>query len=420
MNERQILEVLLGEFSDKLDLLKEMIPRDIHFPEAPSKIKVAIGMRRAGKTYLIYQKILSMIQSGTPFSSILYVNFEDDRLLPLTQQRLAKIVDAFYSIYPENHERKCYLFFDEIQNVEEWPLVIRRLHDSKQVEIFLSGSSAKLLSKEIATSLRGRSLATEIWPYSFTEFCRALNTTINPILFSQKVKDNVTLLFHRYLSCGGFPEVITFSPDIRQKTLQEYVDIATYRDIIERHQIKNPWAVKYMLMSMLHNVGKSFSVNKIYNDMKSQGISIGKELLYEYVEHIEDAYLAFPVSLYDKSIRKIQSNPKKIYAIDPGIIRAVTMNYENDLGRLFENIIYIELRRLDCHVDYYLTHDRHEVDFLVSTAKGYRKLFQVAWDVENPKTLEREQRALQAAIQELNIDGELITLNSYLQYGIKL
>lgn len=133
-------------------------------------------------------------------------------------------------------------------------------------------------------------------------------------------------------------------------------------------------------------------------------------LNFVYVEHIEDAYLAFAVSLYDKSMRKIQSNPKKIYAIDPGIIRSVTMDYENDLGRLFENIIYIELRRLDCHVDYYLTRNRHEVDFIVTTARGYRKLFQVAWDIEDPKTLEREQRALQEAIQELSIDGELITL----------
>lgn len=131
-----IIQVLLGELHDKLNILTDLVPRDAKFPQAPSKIKVAIGMRRAGKTYFLYQKILQMIKEGIDRTSILYVNFEDDRLIPMDQQKLAKLVDAFYSLYPENHDKKCYLFLDEIQNVEDWPIVIRRLHDSKNVEIF--------------------------------------------------------------------------------------------------------------------------------------------------------------------------------------------------------------------------------------------------------------------------------------------
>src|SRR5205807_1805498 len=142
---------------------------------------------------------------------ILYINFEDDRLLPLHHQKLAKLVDAFYSLYPENHDRKCYLFFDEIQNVEDWPIVIRRFHDSKNVEIFLTGSSAKLLSKEIATTLRGRTLATEIWPYSFQEFLRAKKIVIDTHLFGKRVKDALTKHFLAYLSEGGFPEVLSYT-----------------------------------------------------------------------------------------------------------------------------------------------------------------------------------------------------------------
>ncbi len=419
MDEEKILPILLGEFRDRLPLL-EIVHRDIQFPKAPNKIKVAIGMRRVGKTYFLYQHILNMLQTGINPTSILFINFEDDRLLPLNEQKLAKLVDAFYAIYPENHDRKCYLFFDEIQNVDNWPLVIRRLHDSKNVEIFLTGSSAKLLSKEIATNLRGRSIAIEIWPYSFSEFMRAKKIVIERSLYDKKTQDKLTHAFQSYLSEGGFPEVISYSADTRQQTLQDYVDIVIYRDIIERHKIKHPTLIKYMILSMIHNVSKPFTIRKLYNDLKSQGYQIGKEALYEYADHIEDAYLAFSVSIYDRSIRKVQSNPKKLYAIDSGMVRALTLDYENDLGRLFENIIYLDLRRLGCKINYYLTHERYEIDFLIQTARGNKKLFQVAWKTQDKSTLEREQRALQAAMNELKIEGELITLDSYLREGIKL
>ncbi len=420
MNELLMLPILLGEFYDKLNLLKNIVVRDAQFPDAPNKIRVAIGMRRAGKTYVLYQQILKMINEGVRKTEILYINFEDDRLLPLNEQKLAKIVDAFYSLYPENHEKKCYLFFDEIQNVDNWPMVIRRLHDTKNAEIFLTGSSAKLLSKEIATSLRGRSLAIEIWPYSFDEFMRAKKVSIDRGLYDKKTQDKIRQLFNQYLSDGGFPEIISFSPDVKQKTLQEYLDVVIYRDIIERHNIKNPTLIKYMILSMIHNVGKPFAVNKFYNDLKSQGYQIGKDILYEYADHIEDAYLAFPVAVYDKSIRKIQTNPKKLYAIDPGMVRALTLDYESDLGRLFENIIFLDLKRRGMNINYYLTSERYEIDFLAQTPRGHKKFFQVAWDMQDGDTIEREERALQAGMKELKIDGEIITLDSYLREGIKL
>lgn len=420
MNEQSMLQILIGEFHDKLTLLKDLVARDAQFPDAPSKIKVAIGMRRAGKTYFLYQQILKMLADGLSKTAILYINFEDDRLLPLEEQKLAKLVDAFYTLCPENHERKCYLFFDEIQNVENWPIVIRRLHDSKNAEIFLTGSSAKLLSKEIATNLRGRSLAIEIWPYSFDEFTRAKKVVIDRSLYGTKTMDNLSQIFHHYLTEGGFPEILPFAPDVKQQTLQEYLDVVIFRDIIERHDIKNPTLIKYMILSMIHNVGKPFSINKFYNEIKSQGYQTGKDILYEYVDYIEDAYLAFSVPIYDKSLRKTQANPKKLYAIDSGMIRALTLDYESDLGRLFENIIYLELKRLGCNVNYYLTSERYEIDFLAQTPRGHKKFFQVAWDMKEANTIEREERALQAGMKELKIDGEIITLDSYLRNGIKL
>jgi uncharacterized protein len=467
-----LLPILLGEFHNKLTLLQDLVIREITFPNAPNKIKVAIGMRRTGKTYFLYQQILRLLDEGVDKKVILYINFEDDRLLPLNEQKLAKLVDSFYSLYPENHDKKCYLFFDEIQNVNSWPTVIRRLHDTKNAEIFLTGSSAKLLSKEIASSLRGRSLAIEIWPYSFNEFIKAKKISIDRSLYrnnlknrefdkeasqnshlerativraqgsseednfenkptpsktdssgcfgiyDKKTQDNLTRIFQDYLSEGGFPEIVAFDPDVKQRTLQEYLDVVIFRDIIERHNIKNPSLIKYMILSMIHNVGKPFTINKFYNDSKTRGYQIGKDVLYEYADHIEDAYLAFSIAIYDKSIRKAQTNPKKLYAIDPGMIRALTLDFEGDLGRLFENVVYLDLKRLGYIVNYYLTSERYEIDFLAQTPRGHKKFFQVIWDMQDPETMERETRALQSGINELKIEGEIITLDSYLQKGI--
>ncbi len=420
MSKQALIKILLGEFYDKLGRLNDLVPRDATFPVAPDKIKVATGIRRVGKTYFIYQQILTLIKEGVATSSILYINFEDDRLLPLDQHKLASLVDMFYAVYPENHERKCYLFFDEIQNIQDWPLVIRRLHDSKNVEIFLTGSSAKLLSKEIATSLRGRSLTTEIWPYSFSEFMRAKKIEFQSSLYDKKAQDKLTQYFNFYLTEGGFPEITSLSPDIRQKVLQEYVDIVIYRDIIERHNVKNPSVIKYMIISMIANIGKPFSINKFYNDIKSQGYAIGKDILYEYAAYIEDTYLAFSVSLYHPSVRKVQTMPKKLYAIDAGLMRAVTLSYESDFGRLFENIVYLDLKRLGYEISYYVTNKGNEVDFLVQSARGHKQLVQVTWNMDDENTRKREEKALEEGMKELNIDGEIITLDTYLEKTTKV
>ncbi len=420
MTATAILQILLGEFYNKLEQLDTMVIRDAAFPLAPNKIKVAMGMRRVGKTYFLYQHIKKLIKEGVDRKSILFINFEDDRLLPLDHQRLASLIEAFYSLYPENHERKCYLFLDEIQNVPDWPLVTRRFHDTLNVEIFLTGSSAKLLSKEIATNLRGRSLALEIWPYSFSEYMRSKHVLSEGSLYDKKKQDIVKQLFHNYLSEGGFPEVTTYASDVRQQALQDYLDIVIYRDIIERHKVKNPSVVKYLILSMIHNVGNPFTVNKFYNDLKSHGYQTGKDVLYGYAEHIEDAYLAFSVDIYDKSLRKVRANPKKMYAIDPGLVRSVVLNYDRDFGRLFENVIFLDLKRLGCKISYYLTSNRNEIDFVVETPQGHKKCLQVAWEQDTKKTFDRELRALEEGMQELKMGGEIITLDSYLEKGISL
>jgi predicted AAA+ superfamily ATPase len=416
-----LLAELLQEFQANLRQLSGWVPRDIQIPEVNNKIKVAIGMRRVGKTYLLYQKIQALLDEGIPLTRILYINFEDDRLLPLTQKSLAQLLESFYALYPENHEQRCYFFLDEIQNVEEWPLVIRRFFDSKPVEIFLTGSSAKLLSKEIATSLRGRSLATQVWPYSFKEYLQAksfnLETTTTIVGRSQldKLKKELTT----YLMQGGFPEVCNYNDSIRQQTLQDYVHVVTLRDIVERHKITNLVLIKYLIKRLLHDTSTSCSMNKMYNDLKSQGYTVGKDTLYDYVSYLEDAYLCFSVPLYSESLRKSQINPKKNYAIDTGLVKAYTLSFSDNLGRMFENLIYLDLRREGCDAFYYLTQDeRFEVDFVAVDQQGRSHLFQVAWDISDAETYQRECRALEIATKELNMPGHLITPEVYLRRSL--
>ena len=377
-------------------------------------------MRRAGKTYFIFQKIAQLIQEGSSLTEILYLNLEDDRLLPLTRSKLAGLLDAFYSLYPENHEKRCFLFLDEIQNVDDWAVVIRRIFDTKQVDMYLTGSSAKLLSKEIATSLRGRSLATEIWPYSFHEYLVAQHHVIQTKPYGAKTRDKLMQVFREYLEVGGFPEVTHYDQGVREQTLQDYVTIVMYRDIVERHNVVNPDVIKYMIVSMIANVAKPFSINKFYNDLKSQGYKLNKDSLYDYAQHIEDAFLAFSVPLYSESVRKVRVNPKKIYAIDTGLIRAMTLDHTKDLGRLFENLIYLDLRRQGASIYYYLTEERYEVDFFIHTRQGKKELIQVTWDMSDPETKQREERALAAAINELKVPGRIITLDSYLRDGLQV
>lgn len=418
MNTLPLIQFLIEEFHLKLNSVQNLIQRKVSFHQVSNKIKVAIGMRRTGKTSLMFQTIQQLLNNGVVIEQILYINFEDDRLLPLTREKLAELLDGFYSFYPNNHERKCYLFLDEIQNVQDWALVIRRYFDSKLVEIYLTGSSAKLLSKEIATALRGRSLSTEVWPYDFDEYLLSKNIIMDKAIFGAKTRDQCLYYFQEYLAVGGFPEIVTYNDAIREQTLQEYVTVVTFRDIIERYSNVNQTIIKYLILAMLKNIGNPFSINKFYNDLKSQGFKTTKDSLYQYTDYIEDAFLAFSVPLYAESIRKIQINPKKIYAIDAGLVRAMTLEYHKDCGRLFENLIYLDLRRHGYQVSYYLTKERYEVDFLAQSSKGEIGLIQVVWDLQNEQTRLREERALEKAMHELRVPGKIITLEQYLKEGL--
>lgn len=398
-------------------LARPLVRRAIAMNAPGERVRVAIGMRRTGKTCLLVQAMQDLVAQGVPETSLLFLNFEDDRLQPLDLEGAAQIIDDFYSWAPENHDRMTHVCLDEVHALPGWSRLVRRLQDTRRVRLYLTGSSAKLLSREIATELRGRSFATEVWPYSFAEWLQADPAEGGSLAkgpHGRRALDQVRPKLLAYLEAGGFPEVRGLDAPLRLRLLQDYVDVVVFRDVVERHGITNLPLARYLTRTLLRNAGRSLSLNKLYNDLQSQGRRVSKDALYEYVTFFEDAFLCFAVPLHDASERRSATAPKKVYAVDPGLVAAFRMGTE-DLGQRFENLIYLDLRRKGCEVAYYLTRSRKEVDFVARHPDGREELIQACWDARDPATLAREKEALTEAQAELGLEGRLLTPETYLE-----
>lgn len=412
---KKLLETMQEEFKEALKTTEDSVPRHYKFPEAKNMIKVAIGMRRSGKTYFLYQTIRELLSSKQiSLDKVLYINFEDDRILPLDYKKMGKMIDTWYTLHPENHNHCFYLFFDKVQNIEEWSLVLRRILDTKNCQIYATGSSAKLLSKEIATSLRGRSLAIEISPYNYLEYLKTHNIKTPSAPFGQKMLDEHRSHLLNYFRIGGFPAIQHMPSNEQLDTLQNYVKTVIFRDIIERHKISNITLLKYFINFLLKNTSAPFSINKFYNDIKSQGYKVAKDTLYSYLTYLEDAFLIFTVPIFTESIRQIQTTPKKIYAIDNGLTIANTFNLSKNFGKLLENQVYLDLRRQGKKIFYYITSDGYEIDFITQDKQGKYEIIQVTWERDDPRSYEREKRALHQAEKELGFPGRIIDYKNYL------
>ena len=412
-------QIGLDELIDRLiaDFLERDLPRvtrrNLFLPGLPGKADVVVGMRRSGKTFFLYQQIAERVASGTDRGRLLYLNFEDERLLPLTAADLSRIPEAFYRRTPANRDHLCWFYFDEIQNVPGWETFVRRLLDTEKVALVLTGSSARLLSREIATSLRGRSLSTEIFPFSFAESLRHegldLPETWPP---GAKVRSLLEHRFAQYLESGGFPEVQGIPQDLRVRVLQEYVDVVIFRDVVERHGVDNLPALRYLERRLLSSPAGKFSVSKLFNDLKSQGMRVGKDTLYEYLDHLEDSFLLSTVEIASASLRVRQVNPRKCYPADPALSAALSFRASGDLGHLLETAVYLELRRRGRSMSYVATGSGYEVDFLAEGPGGTRELIQVCADLESPGTRQRELRALEEGMQETACENAiLVTLS---------
>lgn len=406
----EIIDGLIADFQERE--LPQVTPRALALPGLPGKADVVVGMRRSGKTWFLFQQIEERLAGGTERNRLLYLNFEDERILPLAASDLSRIPEAFYRRFPSAREHLCWFYFDEIQNVPGWETFVRRLLDTEKVALVLTGSSARLLSREIATNLRGRSLSTEILPFSFAESLRHAGVEL-PAIWppGAKIRSLLENRFEAYLATGGFPEVQAISEDLRVRVLQEYIDVVIFRDVVERHGVDNLPALRYLERSLLASPAGRFSVSKLFNDLKSQGMKVGKDTLYEYLEHLQDCFLFFTVAVASPSARVRQVNPRKCYPVDPALAAAVSFRASGDLGHLLETAVYLELRRRGRSLAYVTTGSGYEVDFLAEDFKGSRELVQVCADLAAPATRQRELRALEEGMRETRCErATLVTL----------
>ena len=355
-----------------------------------------IGVRRSGKTSVLYHLIENLRKKVDPFS-IIYINFEDDRLFPLQLQDLNELIEGYYELHPQKRDEIIYLFLDEIQNVENWELFVRRIYDNQNVHIFISGSSSKLLSAEIATSLRGRTISYEIFPFSFSEYLQYRGIDAN--LHSSKSLSYIANAFDDYIHQGGFAETINVLPDIRSKILRDYADLIVYKDVVERHGIKNLSLMKHLVKYCFSNMATAASITKLYNNFKSQGFKLGKDTLFDYFSYLADAFAVFSIPVFRDSVLEEQRNPKKIYAVDNGFRSIFDVSLSPDHGRLYENAAFLHLRRKSKEVYYFLKN--HEVDFYCRTDSG-QIIANVCYNIDAPKTRKRELDGLEEALTFFN------------------
>jgi len=393
--------ILIEKLNEAVSVDKPVLftPRDARLPGIPKKVHAVIGMRRAGKTTFLRQ-LQTERRLSLPPERAVYISFDDDRLADLPAGQLSQLLEEYYRRYPELRGRETvYWYFDEIQLVSGWERFVRRVLDSEQVEIVVSGSSARMLSREIHTALRGRSVETIIRSFSFREFLRHRGEEpAKPAgEFKATERSLIEKRFREYLETGGFPEAQGLDTRMRVELLQGYVQAVIFRDILERYGITQVAALRWLVRQCLRNPAGSFSVHRLHHDLKAQGLGVAKDMLHAMFGYLVDAFLISAVPLSTESERKRNSNPRKVYPVDPGLIQPFNTSGRTQAGHALETVVLCELERRKAEVGYVKTTSGYEVDFHARFPDGSEELIQVCADLSAEDTMERELRALREA-----------------------
>ncbi len=329
-----------------------------------------------------------------------YVSFDDDRLADLPLAQLDALLEDYYRTFPQFRGRELvWWFFDEIQEISGWEKFVRRLMDTERVSVVVSGSSARLLSREVHTSLRGRGFETILRPFSFREFLRhrGEEPPKPPSRLSAPERSLVEKRLREYLEVGGFPEAQGLEGRVRIQLLQAYVDTLLLRDVVERYQVSQVGALRWIARWCLRNPAGLLSVHGLYRGLKSQGYAVAKDTVHTLLGHLVDAFLLTLVPLATDSERQRHANPRKVYPVDAGMILAFDTSGRANLGRALEVAVMHALAARGAEVSYVKTEEGFEVDFLARIPGEPDRLLQVCADPTPPAVLEREVRALAAA-----------------------
>jgi predicted AAA+ superfamily ATPase len=396
--------------------LPQATPRQLYgTTNVSGKVTAIVGMRRAGKTTFMHQLRQQRLDQGVSRDHVPYINFEDERLAGLKAGQLGFLLDEYgRRVTGSDTATTVTWCFDEIQVVPGWERFVRRLLDQGGAEVIITGSSAALLSREIATALRGRAWEVPLFPFSFGEALRHAGRPIpgDAGFLTAPERTALERAFHEWLISGGFPEAQGLDPGDRAQLLQDYVDVAMLRDVVERHGVTNVVGLRWLVRHLLGNAAASFSVEKFYAALKSQGIAISKDTVHQLLSHLEDCFLLRLVWMESKSERQRMVNPRKAYPVDTGLIQVYDRSGRANIGHALETAVLIELQRRRCSVSYVRTPGGFEVDFLARDPAGEQWLIQVCADASDPETAARELRALAEAARQFPLAQQLLlTLN---------
>ncbi len=378
--------------ADQLKLVwhDSLIVRD--FPDSLVKgedIVVISGIRRCGKSTLLNQ-IRSIFREKD-----YYLNFDDERLINFRVGDFQLLHETFIELFGQ----QTTFWFDEIQNVPGWERFVRRLHEHGN-KVFITGSNATMLSKELGTHLTGRFIRHELFPFSFKEFLLLKNFKNNGTgIYSTEVKGELMRLYNEFFTSGGFPYYLKFGDDNYLKSLYESI---LYRDVMARHNLTGEKEMKELVYLLASNVSRLFSNNRLATAVGLKNATTVKN----YLDFLQDTYLLFAVNKFDYSARKQLQNARKIYFIDNALIRKLGFVFSEEKGRLLENMVFIELKRRG--MDAYYFKGKGECDFLIREGINITGAIQVCYAFGDQETRERELKGLTEAMNTYNLDNGLI------------
>lgn len=381
-------------FEQQTELKKSYIYRV--FPDSLmscNEIIVISGIRRCGKSVLLNQIRKSQIERDY------YINFDDERFIHFSIEDFQLLHEVFIELFGNQHT----FYFDEIQNINGWERFVRRLYDSGN-KIYVTGSNATLLSRELGTHLTGRYIQFELFPFSFAEYLEVNDLkVIEKDLYTTEGRANLSMAYNEYFIHGGFPQYIENKNDDYLKALYESI---LYRDVMVRNKLTNEKEIMELVHYLASNVSKMSSFNSLSTSIGVKSSTTVKN----YVDYLENTYLIFSINKFDYSLKVQIQNPKKFYFIDNAIIRKLGFSFSENAGRLLENLIYISLRRLGKELFYH--NQNYECDFIIRENTKITKAIQVCYSLASEDTRKREVRGLLDALNSYNLDeGTIITMN---------
>lgn len=380
----------------------DLKPREVPLPVSIGRIVTIPGVRRCGKSSRMESVVNTLLESGVDSRRILWVSFDDERLFNMKADEMQTIIESYRELFPEISMSEVYVFFDEIQLVDGWEYFVMRLFKHYTKNIYISGSNATMLSKELKSALRGWPLEEETYPLSFREYCAFKGLDIN----SRLEADEALLrnAFKVYNTEGGFPEVVlTDNPILKTRILQNYFDTMLLKDLVEHYNVSNIEVLRYLLKRIMSNLSKPTSIRNIYGDIKSRGLKVNKDAMYDWATYACDIFMFIRIANYSRSLQKMESSSPKYYCIDNGLRDAVLLPQSGDDGKKLENTVFMQLYRQRSPLDKIMYYKgTGECDFVVQSGIDIVQLIQVTWEMNDEETRRRE---IDGLIEAANVTG---------------